>query len=49
MRDIMESFNWAPAHCEALRDYVTKGMSFAEAALAINRKFGTDYTRSAAI
>jgi GcrA cell cycle regulator len=45
----MESFNWAPAHCEALRDYVTKGMSFAEAALTINRKFGTDYTRSAAI
>jgi GcrA cell cycle regulator len=49
MRDIMESFSWAPAHCEALRDYVTKGMSFAEAARAINRKFGTDYTRSAAI
>lgn len=49
MRDIMESFSWAPAHCEALRDYVAKGMSFAEAVNEINRKFGTDYTRSAAI
>jgi GcrA cell cycle regulator len=45
----MESFTWAPAHCEALREFVTKGLSFAEAALEINRKFGTDYTRSAAI
>jgi GcrA cell cycle regulator len=45
----MESFSWAPAHCEALREYVTKGLSFAEAASEINRKFGTDYTRSAAI
>lgn len=49
MRENMESFSWAPAHCEALREFVTRGMSFAEAALAINRKFGTDYTRSAAI
>jgi len=45
----MESYSWAPAHCEALRESVTKGMSFAEAALAINKEFGTDYTRSAAI
>ena len=49
MRDIMESFSWAPAHCEALREYVAKGLSFAKAANEINRKFGTDYTRSAAI
>src|SRR5262249_14753337 len=45
----MESFCWAPAHCEALREFVTKGLSFAEATLEINKKFGTDYTRSAAI
>ena len=45
----MESFYWVPAHCEALREYVTKGLSFAEAAREINKKFGTDYTRSAAI
>jgi len=45
----MVSFSWAPAHCEALREYVAKGLSFAEAAREINRKFGTDYTRSAAI
>jgi GcrA cell cycle regulator len=49
MRVEMDSFFWAPAHCEALREYVTKGLSFAEAALEINRKFGTDYTRNAAI
>jgi GcrA cell cycle regulator len=49
MRVGMDSFFWAPAHCEALREYVTKGLSFAEAALEINRKFGTDYTRNAAI
>jgi GcrA cell cycle regulator len=49
MRVKMESFSWAPAHCEALREYVTKGLSFAEAAREINKKFGTDYTRSAAI
>jgi GcrA cell cycle regulator len=49
MRDIMESFSWAPAHCEALRVFVSQGLSFAEAALAINKKFGSDYTRSAAI
>jgi GcrA cell cycle regulator len=45
----MESFFWPPAHCEALREFVTKGLSFAEAVHAINRKFDTDYTRSAAI
>ena len=45
----MESFSWAPAHCEALREFVSLDLSFAEAALAINKKFGSDYTRSAAI
>lgn len=41
--------NWASEHSEALRDYVVRGMSFSEAVEAINVKFGTAYTRSAAI
>lgn len=45
----MEPSSWAPAHSDALREFVTKGMSFSEAARAINAKFGTRYTRSAAI
>lgn len=45
----MEPSNWAPGHSDALREFVTKGMSFSEAARAINEKFGTSYTRSAAL
>lgn len=45
----MELSNWAPAHSDALRDFVAKGMSYAEAAQAINARFHTDYSRSAAL
>jgi GcrA cell cycle regulator len=45
----MQSFSWAPQHCDALRQYVAAGLSFAEAADALNEKFGTDFTRSAVI
>jgi GcrA cell cycle regulator len=45
----MELSNWAPAHSDALRNFVAKGMSYAEAAQAINARFRTDYTRSAAL
>ena len=45
----MQSYNWASEHSEALRDYVVRGMSYSEAVDAINVKFGTSYTRSAAI
>ena len=45
----MQADNWAPAHCEALRDYLALGMSFAEIAREINAKFGTAYTRNATI
>lgn len=45
----MELSNWAPAHSDALRDFVAKGMSYAEAAQAINARFQTDYSRSAAL
>jgi GcrA cell cycle regulator len=41
--------DWAPEHIDALREYLAKGMSFSQAADAINAKFRTDYTRSAAI
>jgi GcrA cell cycle regulator len=45
----MQASEWAPAHCEALRYYLGLGMSFAETAREINAKFGTAYTRNAAI
>src|ERR1700722_15407501 len=40
---------WEEAHSVALRDYLEKGMSFAEIARALNERFGTAYTRNAAI
>jgi hypothetical protein len=40
---------WPLAHCEALKEFVTKGMSYAEAANAINARFGTAYSRNAAL
>ncbi|HEX2632856.1 MAG TPA: GcrA family cell cycle regulator [Bradyrhizobium sp.] len=45
----MEQSNWAPEHSDALRDLIARGMSFAEAAQAINSRFNTSYSRSAAL
>jgi GcrA cell cycle regulator len=45
----MQASDWAPEHCEALRDCLNLGMSFAEIAREINARFGTSYSRSAAI
>lgn len=45
----MESAYWPPAHCEALSEFVTRGMSYRAAADAINARFGTSYSRSAAL
>ncbi|MCA1455298.1 hypothetical protein I6F35_19105 [Bradyrhizobium sp. BRP22] len=45
----MELTGWAPEHSDALREYFAQGMSFAKIAKAINARFNTDYTRSAAI
>ena len=45
----MQSGDWRPEHSEALRDYVTRGISFARAAAEINARFGTAYTRNAAL
>ena len=41
--------NWAPDHSDALREYLAKGMSFAEAADAINARFDTTYSRNAVL
>lgn len=45
----MEPSDWPPAHCEALKEYVAKGLSYTDAADAINARFGTAYSRSAAL
>ena len=45
----MQANDWAPEHCKALQDYLTLGMSFAEIAREINARFGTAYTRNAAL
>ena len=41
--------NWAPEHSDTLRECLARGMSFAEAADAINARFHTAYSRNAAI
>src|SRR4051794_11372885 len=46
---MMQSGDWRPEHSEALRDYVNRGVSFARAAAEINARFGTAYTRNAAL
>ena len=45
----MQSFSWAAEHSAALKDFVVAGMSFSEAADALNAKFGTAYTRNAVL
>lgn len=45
----MEPANWPPSHCEALREFVSKGMSYRDAANAVNARFGTAYSRNAAL
>jgi GcrA cell cycle regulator len=45
----MQSFSWTPDHSDALRQHLAMGLSYSESAEAINAKFGTDYTRSAAL
>jgi GcrA cell cycle regulator len=41
--------NWEEAHSTALRECLQKGMSFSEAARTLNERFGTAYSRNAAI
>jgi len=45
----MELSNWAPEHSDALREFVVKGLTFSEVARAINSRFNTSYSRSAAL
>lgn len=45
----MQSFIWAPEHSDALRDCLSRGMSYGQAASAINARFCTEFTRNAAI
>jgi GcrA cell cycle regulator len=45
----MQSTDWAPEHSAALREYLAKGMSYSQIAKAINAKFGTRYSRCAAL
>jgi GcrA cell cycle regulator len=45
----MQSFSWAPEHTAALREFIGRGMSYAAAADALNARFGTAYSRNAAI
>jgi hypothetical protein len=40
---------WEEAHSTALRELVEKGVPFSEIARALNERFGTAYTRNAAI
>ena len=40
---------WEEAHSSALRELVGKGVPFSEIARALNERFGTAYTRNAAI
>jgi len=45
----VEPAHWPPSHCEALKQYVAKGMSYTDATNALNARFGTTYSRSAAL
>jgi GcrA cell cycle regulator len=45
----MQSFIWAPEHSDALRDCLSRGMSYGQAAKVINARFGTGFTRNAAV
>jgi GcrA cell cycle regulator len=41
--------NWPPEHCDALREYLAKGLSFAQAADAINARYRAAYSRNATL
>ena len=45
----MEPAGWPSSHCEALKEFVTQGMSYRDAADALNARFGTAYSRDAAL
>jgi GcrA cell cycle regulator len=45
----VEQTSWPPEHSEALREHHAKGLSYSRIAKAINARFGTCYTRNAAL
>jgi len=45
----VEPAGWPSSHCEALKEFVTQGMSYRDAADALNVRFGTAYSRDAAL
>lgn len=45
----MEPTSWASEHSDALREHLAKGLSFSAVVKAINSRFGTTYSRSAAL
>jgi GcrA cell cycle regulator len=45
----MEPGFWPSSHCEVLKECVAKGLSYSDAADAINARFGTTYSRSSAL
>ena len=45
----MQSSGWTEQHSQALREYLGKGLSFAEIANAINARLNTAYSRNATI
>ena len=45
----MQPFMWTPEHCQALRDLRARGLSYGEIARRLNAKYGTTYTRNAAL
>ena len=45
----VEQVSWPPEHSQALREYHAKGMSYSQIAKALNARFATAYTRSAAL
>jgi GcrA cell cycle regulator len=45
----MQSTDWPPEHCAALREHFARGLSFSQIAAAINASFKTAYSRSATI
>jgi GcrA cell cycle regulator len=48
-RQFMQLFNWAPEHSDALRGFLSRGMSYLQAAKALNARFGIGFSRSAVV
>ena len=45
----MQPSNWAPEHSDALRGFLSRGMSYRQVAKALNARFGTGFSRNAVV